>query len=62
MGQSLALANSPSDTYHLCREGCRDDGLIGQVEASGSILQNLDAAKIYLTWVHVDNRSFSSAQ
>lgn len=62
MGQSLALENSPSDTYHLCREGCRDDRLIGEVEGSGSILQNLDAAKIDLTWVHIDNWSFSSAQ
>lgn len=59
--QSFLLENSPTDTYHLCPEGCRDDTLIGEVESSGSILYNLDTAKIYLTWMHVDNWSFSSA-
>lgn len=35
---AFSLENSPTDTYHLCPEGRRDDSLIGEVESSRSIL------------------------
>lgn len=60
MDQPFLLENSPTDTYHLCLEGCRDDTLVGELESSRSILENLDAAEIYLPRVHMDNWSFSN--